>query len=604
MKNIFKIFRFMIPYKGRIVAFVILSILLAIFSVASITAVLPFLQILFKQSPVVANAVPWALNSEAILHNVKYFISQYIVTHGEIATLSVLSVCVALLFLFKNMFEYLTSFVMIPLRNGVVMDIRMTLYRKVLELPLGYYSNERKGDILSKMTNDVNEIEVSVVRSLELLFKDPLLLIAYLTTLIIISPQLSLFVLGMIFVTVFILGRIGRSLRKTSYKAQNSLGDILSAIEETLSGLRVVKGFIAEKHMTKKFKELNDRYRKLCNHASWRRDLASPLSEFLGVSVVVAVLMYGGRLVLQPHPTLTAAALITYLAAFSQLLNPAKRFSQSYYNIIKGMASADRIDAILSAENPIKDTPTSQPIVEFKSKIEFRNVSFKYIDDWVLRNVSFTVEKGKTIALVGQSGSGKSTIVDLLPRFWDIQEGEILVDGVNVKDYKLRDLRSLMGIVNQEPILFNDTYYNNIAFSVEGATADDVEAAAKVANAHEFVSTSPEGYQTVVGDRGSKMSGGQRQRVSIARAVLANPPILILDEATSALDTESEKIVQSALDNLMQNRTSIVIAHRLSTIKNADEILVINEGEIAERGTHDELLTKKGIYHKLHTMQQ
>lgn len=604
MKNIFKIFRFMIPYKGRIIAFVILSILLAIFSVASITAVLPFLQILFKQSPVVASAVPWEMNATAIVHNISYLISQYIVTHGQIATLGLLSIMVALLFLFKNLFEYLTSFVMIPLRNGVVMDIRMTLYRKVLDLPLGYYSNERKGDILSKMTNDVNEIEVSVVRSLELLFKDPLLLIAYLTTLIIISPQLSLFVLGMIFITVFVLGRIGRSLRKTSYRAQNSLGDILSAIEETLSGLRVVKGFTAEKHMTNKFKGLNDKYRKLCNHASWRRDLASPLSEFLGVGVVVAVLMYGGRLVLMDNPTLSAAALITYLAAFSQLLNPAKRFSQSYYNIVKGMASADRIDAILSAENPIKDGPNAQPIAEFKSKIEFRNVSFKYIDDWVLRNVSFTVEKGKTIALVGQSGSGKSTIVDLLPRFWDVQEGEILVDGVNVKSYKLRELRSLMGIVNQEPILFNDTYFNNIAFSVEGVTADDVEAAAKVANAHEFISTSPEGYQTVVGDRGSKMSGGQRQRVSIARAVLANPPILILDEATSALDTESEKIVQSALDNLMQNRTSIVIAHRLSTIKNADEILVINEGEIAERGTHDELLAKKGIYHKLHTMQQ
>jgi len=594
----------MIPYKGRIIAFVVLSILLAIFSVASITAVLPFLQILFKQSKVVNDLVPWAFESDAIIHNVSYYISQYIVKHGEIATLGLLSICVAVLFFFKNLFEYLTSFVMIPLRNGVVMDIRMSLYRKVLDLPLGYYSDERKGDILSKMTNDVNEIEASVVRSLELLFKDPLLLTAYLVTLIIISPQLSLFVLLMIFVTVFILGRIGRSLRKTSYRAQNSLGEILSAIEETLGGLRVVKGFTAEKHMTHKFKALNDIYRKLCNHASWRRDLASPLSEFLGVGVVVAVLMYGGRLVLKENPTLSAAALITYLAAFSQLLNPAKRFSQSYYNIVKGMASADRIDAILSAENPIKDAPDAKPINEFKSKIEFRNVSFKYINDWVLKDVSFTVEKGKTIALVGQSGSGKSTIVDLLPRFWDIQQGEILVDGVNVKDYKLHDLRMLMGIVNQEPILFNDTYYNNIAFGVEGVTQSDIEAAANVANAHEFISTSPDGYQTVVGDRGNKMSGGQRQRISIARAVLANPPILILDEATSALDTESEKIVQAALDNLMQNRTSIVIAHRLSTIKNADEILVVNEGQIAERGTHEQLLELKGIYHKLHSMQQ
>lgn len=603
MKNIFKIFRFMLPYKGRIVAFAVLSVLLAIFSVASITAILPFLQILFKQSPVVAHAVPWEMSTTAILHNIKYGISQYIVTHGQIATLGVLSFCVALMFLFKNLSEYLTSFVMIPLRNGVVMDIRMTLYRKVMELPLGYYSNERKGDILAKMTNDVNEIEVSVVRSLELMFKDPLLLIAYLVTLIVISPQLSLFVLGMIFITVFVLGRIGRSLRKTSYRAQNSLGDILSAIEETLGGLRVVKGFTAEKHMTLKFEKLNNVYRRLCNHASWRRDLASPLSEFLGVTVVVAVLMYGGRLVLQPHPTLSAAALITYLAAFSQLLNPAKRFSQSYYNIVKGMASADRIDAILSAENPIKDNADAKPISEFKDKIEFRNVSFKYLDEWVLRNVSFTVEKGKTIALVGQSGSGKSTIVDLLPRFWDVQEGEILVDGVNVKSYKLHDLRMLMGIVNQEPILFNDTYFNNIAFGAENATEKEVEAAASVANAHEFISTSPEGYQTMVGDRGSKMSGGQRQRISIARAVLANPPILILDEATSALDTESEKIVQGALDNLMQNRTSIVIAHRLSTIKDADEILVVNEGEIAERGTHQELLDKNGIYFKLHSMQ-
>lgn len=604
MKNIFKIFRFMIPYKGRIIAFVAFSMLLAIFSVVSLTALLPFLQILFNQTPIVHDPVAWEMSTKAILHNISFYISQYVLTHGKIATLTLLSIGVAALFLFKNLFEYLTSFVMVPLRNGVVMDIRMSLYRKILQLPLGYYSEERKGDIMAKMTNDVNEIEASVVRSLELLFKDPLLLTAYLVTLITISPTLSLFVLLMIFVTVFILGRIGKSLRRTSYQAQNSLGDILSAIEETLGGLRVVKGFTAEKQMERKFRSLNDIYRKLCNHASWRRDLASPLSEFLGVGVVVAVLMYGGRLVLSDHPTLSAAALITYLAVFSQLLTPAKRFSQSYYNIIKGMASADRIDGILSAENPIKDTPNSKPITEFNGKIEFRNVSFKYINEWVLRNVSFTVEKGKTVALVGQSGSGKSTIVDLLPRFWDIQEGEILVDGVNVKDYKLHDLRLLMGIVNQEPILFNDSYFNNIAFGVDKATPQDVEAAAKVANAHEFVSTSPKGYQTVVGDRGSKMSGGQRQRISIARAVLANPPILILDEATSALDTESEKIVQSALDNLMQNRTSIVIAHRLSTIKNADEILVVNEGEISERGSHDELLAKKGIYHKLHTMQQ
>lgn len=604
MKNIYKIFRFMVPYRGRIVAFVFLSILLAIFSVASISVLIPFLQILFKQSVVVENPVAWEFTSEAIRHNISYYISQYVVEHGAIATLGILSIGVALLFFFKNLFEYLTSFVMIPLRNGVVMDIRMSLYRKIMELPLGYYSEERKGDVMAKMTNDVNEIEASVVRSLELLFKDPLLLIAYLTALIIISPQLSLFVLVMILVTVFILGRIGKSLRKTSYKAQNSLGDILSAIEETLGGLRVVKGFTAERQMTAKFKNLNDRYRKLCNHASWRRDLASPLSEFLGVGVVVAVLMYGGRLVLSDTPTLSPAELIAYLAAFSQLLNPAKRFSQSYYNIVKGMASADRIDAILSAVNPIKDNEDAQPITEFKSCIEFRNVSFKYGDEWVLRNVSFTVEKGKTIALVGQSGSGKSTIVDLLPRFWDIQEGEILIDGVNVKNYKLHDLRLLMGIVNQEPILFNDTYFNNIAFGVDNATEAEVIAAAKVANAHEFVAATPNGYQTVVGDRGSKMSGGQRQRISIARAVLANPPIMILDEATSALDTESEKIVQSALDNLMQNRTSIVIAHRLSTIRNADEILVVNEGQITERGTHESLLSLNGIYHKLHSMQK
>lgn len=594
----------MLPYKGRIVLFVVLSVLLALFSVASITAVLPFLQILFKQAEVVNQPVAWEFNSTAILHNISYLISQYIVRHGEIATLGMLSMCVAMLFFLKNLFEYMTSYVMIPLRNGVVMDIRMTLYKKILDLPLGYYSEERKGDIMAKMTNDVNEIEVSVVRSLELMFKDPLLLIAYLVMLIVISPQLSLFVLLMIFVTVFILGRIGKSLRRTSYKAQNSLGDILSSIEETLGGLRVVKGFTAEKQMTKKFTSLNDRYRKLCNHASWRRDLASPLSEFLGVGVVVAVLMYGGRLVLSDNPSLSAAALITYLAAFSQLLNPAKRFSQSYYNIVKGMASADRIDGILSAENPIKDVENATPIAEFKHKIEFRNVSFKYINDWVLRDVSFTVEKGKTVALVGQSGSGKSTIVDLLPRFWDIQQGEILIDGVNIKQYKLHDLRQLMGIVNQEPILFNDTYYNNIAFGLDKVTEDDVVAAAKVANAHEFVSSTEDGYQTIVGDRGNKMSGGQRQRISIARAVLANPPIMILDEATSALDTESEKIVQAALENLMQNRTSIVIAHRLSTIRNADEILVINEGQIAERGTHDTLLAKSGIYHKLHSMQK
>ncbi|SDD05576.1 ABC transporter ATP-binding protein [Williamwhitmania taraxaci] len=604
MKKFGKIFKYLIPYKGTVGLIIGLNILGAFFSVFTLAMVIPFLNVLFDQIPAVTSTVPFSLSVNSILHNFNYFISSIKVSQGITYALVFMCTFVVIMTFFKNLFTYLSLYYMAPFRNGVVRDIRNKMYRKVLELPLGYYSEERKGDIISKITNDVNELEVSIMRSMEMFFRDPILVIVYMVVLLIMSPQLTLFVFVLLPVAGLLIGRIGKNLRKHSFKGQRRLGFLLSTLEETLGGLRIIKAFNAEEKMIQRFESTNSFYTRILVKVNRRRDLASPLSEFLGVAVVVILMWYGGKMVLKGDGSLTAASLIGYLVIFSQIITPAKSFSQAYFNVLKGMASADRIDAVIEADNPIKEKDDARVVEQFGEKIEYRNVCFKYQDEPVLRNVSLTIEKGKTVALVGQSGSGKSTFVDLLPRFYDATEGEILVDGVDIKDFSIKSLRGLMGNVNQEPILFNDTFYNNIAFGLPNATIGSVMAAAKVANAHDFIEASPNGYYTNIGDRGGKLSGGQRQRVSIARAILKNPPIMILDEATSALDTESERLVQEALENLMKNRTSIVIAHRLSTVKNADLICVLQDGEIVERGKHDELIGLGGIYSKLYNLQR
>ena len=605
MKKFYKIFKFIFPYKRKVIGSIISNLLGAFFGLFSIAMLIPFLGILFGNAPLVETR-PEVTSFELSQINdlLNYQISQLILLRGKSAALFFIISLVAITSLFKNAFTYLALWFMAPIRIGVVRDIRNALFKKVLELPLGYYSDEKKGDIISKMTSDVQEIEVSIIRSLEMFFKEPIIIIVYLTFLISVSPQLTLFVMVLLPIAGGLIGRIGKTLRKTSLKGQRRMGSLLSIIEETLGGLRVIKAFNAESRMRKRFESINSFYTHLMTKMWRRRDLASPLSEFLGTVVVALVLWFGGKLVVEGTGSLSPQALIGYVGAFYMIINPAKSFSSAYFNILKGMASADRIDTLMNANNPIVDNPGATPIKPFEHSIEYRNVSFKYLDDYVVKNVNLTIEKGKTVALVGQSGSGKSTMVDLLPRFWDIMEGEILIDGVNIKDVTLASLRSLMGNVNQEPILFNDTFYNNIAFGIDNAREEDVIAAAKIANAHEFIVATPNGYYTNIGDRGSKLSGGQRQRLSIARAIMKNPPIMILDEATSALDTESERVVQDAIEKLMKNRTSLVIAHRLSTIKNADIICVMHEGEIVERGKHDELIQLGGIYTKLHQLQR
>jgi subfamily B ATP-binding cassette protein MsbA len=604
MKEFLKlIWQFVTRYKVYALLNVMFNMLSIVFSLFSLTMIIPFLGVLFKTSALVTSVPAFAFNMAVIKTYFYYYISQLIIAKGQAAALVFIVVLVVVMMLLKTTCWYFANYFMTPLRTGVMRDLRNQVYAKILRLPISYFSEARKGDIMSRMSGDVQEIEWSIMSSLEMTFRDPFNIIIFIVALFMMSTQLTLFVFVLLPVSALAIGRIGKTLRKTGLKGQIKMGEVMSTLEETLGGLRIIKAFNAEKRAYDNFHRQNEDYTRIANKMMRRRFLASPVSEFLGVLILVVIMYYGGNLILNSKSALSPDTFIAYLAIFSQVINPAKSLSQAVYNIQKGMSSMDRINNILHAEERITDKENALSIKEFKESIEFRNVSFAYENEPVLRNINLTIQKGKTIALVGQSGSGKSTLVDLLPRFYDVSEGDICIDGMSVADLKIKDLRGLMGNVNQESILFNDSFYNNIAFGVANATKEEVIAAAKVANAHDFIMATEEGYDTNIGDRGGKLSGGQRQRISIARAVLKNPPIMILDEATSALDTESEHLVQEALTNLMKNRTSVVIAHRLSTIKHADEICVLHEGEIVERGSHDELLEKGGYYKKLYELQ-
>ena len=604
MNQLFRIIKYIIPYKSKAALSIFYVLLSSVFSLFSLAMVAPFLNILFEKTKLVNQSVPFSFNPADLVHNFQYILSRLIIEEGKIYALIFVGVIVIVTSFLKNGFLYLSKFYMIPIRTGVVKDIRNNLYSKILSLPLKYFTEERKGDILARMSGDVQEIEISVVRSLDMLFRSPILIIVYLASLFYMSFTLTLFVIVLLPLSGFLIGKIGKTLRSTSLAGQKKLGVILSVIEETLGGLRIIKAFIAEKKMQNRFESANSLYTRIISKLFRRQQLASPLSEFLGVFVLVIVLWYGGSMVLGGNSTFSSSVLITYLVIFSQIINPAKAITTAYYNVLKGLASVERIEHIMDSKVTITEKPDAKSVKLFSEKIEYRNVGFKYDEELVLEDINLTIDKGKTIALVGRSGAGKSTFVDLLPRFIDTVKGQISIDGIAVEDYKIADLRGLMGIVSQQSILFNDTFFNNIAFGLNDATEEEVIAAAKVANAHDFIIDTPNGYYTNVGEGGSKMSGGQRQRINIARAVLKNPPILILDEATSALDTESERLVQEAIINLMKNRTSIVIAHRLSTVKYADMIVVLDDGMIVEKGCHNDLVKiEGGTYNRLHKLQ-
>lgn len=607
MKEFFQILRrFVPPYKRYLVMTVSFIILSAVLNIFSFAAIIPILQIIFKTEKAAAApqlmAWDWDNMKEVAANNMDYYVNALIADIGPTTTLLVLGLFLATMTFLKTGAYFLSSATVIPIRTGIVRDIRNQLYRKITSLPIGFFSEERKGDIIARMSGDVQEIENSIMSSLDMLFKNPILIIAYFATLLCISWQLTLFTILFVPVMGWIMGKVGRKLKRKSKEAQALWSDTMSQVEETLGGLRIIKAFCAEEKMNRRFDNTNSSYRNQILKVNTRQQMAHPMSEFLGTVMIIIVLWFGGILVLNQQ-VLSGPTFIYYLVILYSIINPLKDFSKAGYNIPKGLASMERVDKILLAESDIKEKENPQHISSFDHTIEFRHVSFRYGEQWVLRDINLTIEKGKTIALVGQSGGGKSTMVDLIPRYYDVQEGEVLIDGINVKDLDIHDLRQLIGNVNQEAILFNDTFFNNISFGVDNATQEQVEEAARIANADEFIKASENGYDTNIGDRGGRLSGGQRQRVSIARAILKNPPILILDEATSALDTESERLVQDALERLMKMRTTVAIAHRLSTIKNADEICVLHEGQIVERGTHDELISKDGYYKKLHDMQ-
>ena len=599
--------RFVAPYKRYLVGAVVLNMLSAIFNIFSFTLIIPILQILFKINDKVYEFIPWDTDmdiKEKLTNNLYFYVTGLIEQYGGSVTLLVLGLFLGLMTALKTSCYFGSSAVMVPLRTGVVRDIRVTVYNKMMRLPLGFFSQERKGDIIARMSGDVGEIEYSITSSLDMLIKNPILILFYFTTLVVTSWQLTLFTLLVVPAMAWGMSAIGKKLKRQSLEAQGKWSDTMSQLEETLGGLRIIKAFIAEDRMMDRFRTVTNELRNASGKVAVRQALAHPVSEFLGTIMIMIVLWFGGTLILSEKAPIDAPTFIFYMVILYSVLNPLKEFARAGYNIPKGLASMERVDKILKAENNIKERPDPLPLGTFEDRIEFQDVSFRYEDGKeVLRHISLTVPKGKTIALVGQSGSGKSTLVDLIPRYHDVTSGRILIDGKDIRDVRVKDLRSLIGNVNQEAILFNDTIFNNIAFGVEGATMEQVIAAARIANAHEFIMEKEDGYNTNIGDRGNKLSGGQRQRISIARAILKNPPILILDEATSALDTESERIVQEALDRLMASRTTIAIAHRLSTIKNADEICVLHDGEIVERGRHEELIALNGYYKRLNDMQ-
>ena len=600
--------RFVSPYKKYIGWAILLNILSAVFNVFSFTLLIPILDILFKtgENNKVYEYMEWGTAGfkDVAINNFYYYVSQMIQDNGPTTALIFLGLFLALMTLFKTSCYFASSAVMIPLRTGVVRDIRIMVYAKVMRLPMGFFSEERKGDIIARMSGDVGEVENSITSSLDMLIKSPIMIILYFITLIATSWKLTLFTVLVLPAMGWLMGKVGRKLKRQSLEAQGKWSDTMSQLEETLGGLRIIKAFIAEDRMINRFTRCSNELRDAVNKVAMRQALAHPMSEFLGTILIVSVLWFGGALILGHNSSLTAPTFIFYMVILYSVINPLKDFAKAGYNIPKGLASMERVDKILKAENNIKEIPNPKPLTGMNDRIEFKDISFSYDGKReVLKHVNLTVPKGKTVALVGQSGSGKSTLVDLLPRYHDVQGGDITIDGTSIKDVRIADLRSLIGNVNQEAILFNDTFFNNIAFGVENATMEQVIEAAKIANAHDFIMEKQEGYNTNIGDRGGKLSGGQRQRVSIARAILKNPPILILDEATSALDTESERLVQEALERLMKTRTTIAIAHRLSTIKNADEICVLYEGEIVERGRHEELLELDGYYKRLNDMQ-